>query len=68
MSHPKVSLLKGSNFKILARVVELSPSSLYICVAQKSYLSAILAALRRLSIFRAFSLHCSEFWFDWPEV
>lgn len=33
MSHPKISLLRGISFNVLARVVGLSPSFLYICVA-----------------------------------
>lgn len=33
MSHPKTSLLKDSSFSALARVVGLSPSSRYVCVA-----------------------------------
>lgn len=32
MSHQKTSLLRVGSFDILARVLELSPSSLYICV------------------------------------
>lgn len=38
MSHPKISLLRDSSFNVLARVVGLSPSSLYVCVAPERLL------------------------------